>query len=71
MTDGYLLKYFLARQGVSVNELAEILQLTRGTMSKKINGRADFSLQEVRRIAKILSLTKEDVWSIFFASKTV
>lgn len=69
-TDGPLLKYFLARKGLSIGELADALGLARITMSKKINGHTEFTLCEVREIVKILSLTKENVWEIFFALKS-
>lgn len=70
MTDGNLLKYFLAREEMSIKDLAEKLNLNVSTLSLKLNGHRDFTISEVREIAKILSLSKQNVWDIFFIPKS-
>ncbi len=70
MTDGNLLKYFLARKEMSIKDLAEKLNLNVSTLSLKLNGHRDFTISEVREIAKILSLSKQNVWDIFFIPKS-
>ncbi len=70
MTDGNLLKYFLARKEMSIKDLAGRLGLNVSTLSQKLNGHRDFTISEVREIAKILSLSKQNVWDIFFIPKS-
>ena len=70
MTDGNLLKYFLARKEMNVKDLAKKLNLNASTLSLKLNGHRDFTISEVREIAKILSLSKQNVWDIFFIPKS-
>lgn len=70
MTDGNLLKYFLARKKMNIKDLAEKLNLNASTLSLKLNGHRDFTISEVREIAKILSLSKQNVWDIFFIPKS-
>lgn len=63
------LRKALKRQGITQNELAEILGLTYQTISIKMNGHKDFTQSEIRRIKKILSLTPEEVCDIFLSEE--
>lgn len=48
-----------------VSYLAEILNVTAGTASKKLNGEIKFTLDDVKKIALELNLTLDDVNAIF------
>lgn len=48
-----------------VNYLAQILNVTAGTASKKLNGEVNFTLDDVKKIALELNLTIDDVNKIF------
>ena len=51
----------------TVKTLAERLGIDPATLSRKINGHADFSRDEVAKIRKILSLSDTDVVNICVA----
>ena len=40
----------MAKHGVTVSKLAAYVGVSTNTMSKKINGKVDFSLSEIRKI---------------------
>lgn len=63
------LRNALKRQGITQNELAEILGLTYQTISIKMNGHKDFTQSEIRRIKIILALTPEEVCDIFLSDE--
>lgn len=59
------LKGLLAEKGITVKELSSYLSISRQAMSNKINGKTDFSLDDVVKIAKYMGLSDEDVHYIF------
>lgn len=48
------LKAEMARNKITQSELAEILGITVGTMSLKLNGKSDFDLEECIKIKTFL-----------------
>lgn len=46
----------IARKGMTQIELAEMLGLSEGTLSQKMNGRYDFTLSEAIQIKMILGV---------------
>lgn len=61
-----LLKYHRERHNDTMEELADALDMHPKTLQKKMNGSADFTLQEVRKIVKLYRLTPEQTWAVFF-----
>lgn len=53
MKKGYpKFKGFIAENNVKQKEVADLIGVTESTISKKINGNADFDMREVRIICK-------------------
>lgn len=46
----------MVRKGITQNQLAELLKLNASTVSLKMNGKRDFSLNEAMRIKDILNV---------------
>ncbi len=55
------------RAGVSKEDIAKYLGVNPATVYRKFNGESDFTLSELRKLKKVLHLTKEDVDRIFFS----
>lgn len=47
MTDTHLLKYYIHKNGDTIETLADFLEIKRPTLSAKINNRADFKQSEM------------------------
>lgn len=54
--------------GYTESEFATKLGISRTSMSQKLCGKADFTINEVKNITALLSLADEEVMAIFFAS---
>lgn len=54
------------RAGLTREDIAKILGLNSATIYRKINGESDFTLNELKKLKKILGLTNNDVDRIFF-----
>ena len=65
MVDTHLLRYYVQKNGDTVESLAEHLEIGRGALSAKMNNRRDFKLTEVIRITRKYKLTNEQVISVF------
>lgn len=53
--------------GHSIESLAELVNIDRSTMYRKLSGKGDgFTIKEVDRICKALNLSKEEAVAIFF-----
>lgn len=53
--------------GFSIESLAELVNVDRSTMYRKLSGKGDgFTIKEVDAICKALKLSKEDALAIFF-----
>lgn len=59
-------KYYISKAGITINELADRLGLQRASLSSRINGKIDFSRQEMNRISEIIGQPPE---IIFFVVK--
>lgn len=62
-----LLKSKMALRGDNQGVLAQYLDMTEPSMSKKINGQSDFTQGEIRAIADRYDLSPSEVTEIFFA----
>lgn len=59
----------LVEKDISVIELASIIGIDKSTVYRKLNKSGEsFTVSDVEKIAKALSLTCEDINDIFFAN---
>lgn len=66
-TNRNLLKSKLALVGMSEKKLAEAAGISYPAYNKKIVGKVYFTVKDIFKIAKVLSLTGEDIVEIFFS----
>ena len=65
--DPIRLEYEIKKKGISLKELAETLGISKVALYRKINGKSDFKLCEMQKIAEIVGL--ETAIPIFFAKE--
>lgn len=63
--DNRVLKSEMVLHGDTIKKLAEYLDLAEQTLSRKINGKADFTQTEMSRIRKRYDLDNETFARIF------
>jgi plasmid maintenance system antidote protein VapI len=61
------LKAVLDAHGHTQNDLAELLGISYQSVSIKMNGRSDFTKNEIGRIVHTYGLTPEETYDIFFS----
>lgn len=66
MYDKKLLKAELILHGYTFKKLAELLKISSGTISKKVNSVSEWTLSEIQSISLLIG--PEKVLSIFFAN---
>ena len=54
----------LRKAGISQNKAADMIGLSRNSLSRKVLGKRDFRLQEVKKLCRLLNI--EDPREIFF-----
>ena len=64
-----LFKAKLAELNKSVSEIAVIIGVNQATLHRKMNGKSDFTRNEIQLIRHALSLTNNEVCNIFFAEQ--
>lgn len=60
MFDNKLLRAELLLCGISRKNLAEMLGIAKSTLSKKINGKSEWTLTELQKIGNIIGKNKLD-----------
>ncbi len=58
----YMIEGYAKKAGLSLDQLAEALEITRRTLDNKIYGRTFFTLPESLKIKKLLQQTIEDIF---------
>lgn len=66
MIDIRLFRLKLMLTGFSQKRLAEEMKLSSCAMSKKVNGKTEFTASEIYRCSKLLGLTADERDRIFF-----
>lgn len=61
------LKSEVARNEMTLEELARFLGINKSTLNRKMYGKSDFYRNEIVQIANILHLSQERINAIFFA----
>lgn len=64
-----LFKYFVAKRGYKLTEIAEMLGVNPSTLTRKMNGDTDFTRGEIVTLRQGLSLSLNEVEAIFFDEK--
>lgn len=67
MTDIQMLKATLILKKITQDKLADLIGMSKASLSYKINNRRDFTISEAVKIQKVLGLTNEERDAIFFA----
>ena len=62
------LKAKMIENGVSVEELAKTLTISKSTFYRKLNNGEDFTVGETVKIAKKLNLSADEVSKIFLSA---
>ena len=58
MFNANLLKAELLIKGISNDELAKILGINKATLSKRINGKSEWTLSELKQVGNLIGLEK-------------
>ena len=61
-----LLESEMVKNGVTIKEISNELNIAETTFYRKLNGVSDFYRREIAKIVEILKLTREDTDKIFF-----
>lgn len=65
--DKIALKAAIMKRGLTQEKLAYMINMSENSLSKKINGKVQFTLVEIQRMIQCLELSNEEILSIFFA----
>lgn len=65
--DKYKLQYIMKKNGISVEDMAKKMGISKSALYSKMNGRSQFTLAEIQMIIKILDL--DSPVDIFFAKE--
>lgn len=57
----------IVRAGMTIEELAKIIEMNASTLHRKMNGDSDFTRIEIKRICKVLHIENDEMIDIFFA----
>lgn len=61
------LKAAIMKRGLTQEKLAYMINMSENSLSKKINGKVQFTLAEIQRMIQCLELSNKEILSIFFA----
>ena len=61
-----MLKSKMALEGMTQEDIAKILKLSKTATSNKFNNKLKFSLDQAETIVKTLELTPKEAYDIFF-----
>lgn len=65
MVNQKLFRYYVAIAGMTCDTLAKEIGMNPATLSRKINGKSDFTLEEMRGIRKALKLSDQEMTEVF------
>lgn len=69
MTNTNEFKAALVRKGMTAGDLAELIGISRQSLSYRMNNIVEFRISEVEKISQILELTLEEKNLIFFENQ--
>lgn len=62
-----MLKSVIHSMGMTVKGTAKRIGMNNTTFHRKLNGTSEFTLPEIRALRKVLELSAEEFYKIFFA----
>ena len=69
MTNTLKLKGKIMERGMTIQSLADEMNITSVALSSKINNKSEFRVSEINTIVAKLQLSSQEILSIFFAQK--
>lgn len=69
MYDYTKLKEKISNSGLTQEQVAKSLDISKGAFSQKINGTVAFSQDDVIEISKLLKIPKTKIYDYFFTEK--
>ena len=69
MYDYTKLKERISNNGLTQEQVANALKISKGAFSQKINGSVAFSQDDVINISRILKIPKTKIYDYFFTEK--
>ena len=64
-----LLRAKIVENGMTANSMCDEIGMSKSAFYRKINGTSDFYREEIAKIVKVLHLTPEDTFNIFFEAE--
>ena len=59
------LKKLIAEKGYRLDKIASILNISRQSLSYRVNGKVPFSLEEVHKLCEFLKIPAKDIFTFF------
>jgi transcriptional regulator with XRE-family HTH domain len=69
MTNREKLKGKIVENGLTQEQLADILEIRLATFNYKVNNKSEFKASEIKKLAAVLHLSDEDINTIFLPIK--
>lgn len=63
------LRGLIREKGYTQRDVAEVIGVTAGTLSDKLNNKANFSTSEVNSICRMLDIANEEIGVYFFCTE--
>lgn len=65
--NGNMLRGLIVAEGYNMQTFAKAIGISNVSLSYKLTGKRPFTIDEAKNIARLLRLTDNQVWTIFFA----
>lgn len=65
--DKHLFNSILKRKGITQEEFAKKLGISRMSLSNRLNGKVQWNLDEMKIAEKVLKLTGDEMRAVFFS----
>lgn len=62
-----LLHFIVSKKGLTNEDIAKVLGISRGSYQARLNSTVQFTLAEIKNIQEYLKLSDGDILAIFFA----
>lgn len=63
--DIYYLKYKIISNGMNISDAAAAMGITKQNLYRKIGGKTEWSLKDIKRLKLLLQMTDEEVKKVF------
>lgn len=65
MGDKNYLKYLVISKDLKIEDVAKMLGVTKQCLYRKINGKCEWYLRDIKRLKEILEMTDDDIKKVF------